>query len=563
MPTNVKQLKEKKPWRWEEGGYTVTRSCAWSGPGCHNHCGVLLYTKNGKLVKVEGDPENPFNQGRLCVRCLALPDVVNHPDRLKYPMKRVGKRGENKWERITWDEAYDIIVENFNKIKAEYGAESVFFCRGTGRDIGFYISRLGVSFGSPNQVGFLSGQACYLPRVAGLLLTTGTFWVSDYSQCFPDRYDNPNWKVPECIIIWGNNPIIANPDGAFGAWVVDCMKRGSKIIVVDPRLTWLASRAYIWLQIRPGTDAALALGMLNIIIQEGLYDKDFVDSWTYGFEQLAERAAEYSVERVAEITWIPKEKILAAARMFAQSKPATIQVGVAVDMTKEAMPTGLALSALWTITGNLDVPGGMITPPTFLFHGAIWGAEFLSEEQKAKTIGLDKYPLLKHGFQITQVDMSVEAMHTGDPYPIKGAWIQTTNPIAGMGQDPKKVYSGLRKLDFVVVVDLFMTPTAVACADIVLPAATYPERDGLPYGDNAQRFQTINKAVEPVGEAKSDMQINMELGKRFNPEVWPWDNLQDMYNALLKEGKVGMTFQEIRERAPIYPPYEYKKYYTG
>jgi anaerobic selenocysteine-containing dehydrogenase len=553
---------QEKPWRWEEDGLTVTRGSAWSGPGCHDGCGVLLYTDQaGKLVKVEGDPENPYNQGRLCVRCLALPDVTNHPERLQYPMKRIGERGENKWQRISWEEAFDSIEEKFNEIKKEYGPESVIFAQGTGRDIMAYISRLAYSFGSPNHVSIgLSGNACYLPRVAMMLVTTGDFAVVDCSQYFPDRYDHPDWKAPECLIIWGNNPVVSNSDGFFGHWVVDCMKRGTKLIVVDPRLTWLASKADLWLQIRPGTDAALALGMLNIIIEEGLYDAEFVDKWTYGFEQFKRRVAEYPLEWVSQTTWIPKEKIQAAARMFAKSKPAAIQWGLAVDMTKESLPAGHAISSLWTITGNLDVPGGMITvvPPFGAAQPWLggWGAEYLSQEVMAKRIGVGKYPILDFGFLIAQADMVADAMLTGDPYPIKGAWIQTNNPIVCMGADPKKLYAGLKKMDFVVVTDLFMTPTAVAFADIVLPAATYAERDGL----RALWYHlgTINKVTQ-VGEARSDQEINLELGKRFNPEMWPWKNVQEMFSFMMQGS--GVTFEELRERGgQMYPPFEYMKY---
>src|SRR5512139_1809749 len=334
------EIKHTRPWQYEENGLTVTRGSAWSGPGCHNGCGVLLYTnKEGKLVKVEGDPDNTYNQGRLCIRCLALRDVVNHPDRLKYPMKRAGKRGENKWERIGWDEALDTVAGKFNKIKAEYGAEAVVFAQGTGRDIAPYLERLSFSFGSPNYVCMgLSGNACYIPRISVQLITHGGATMPDYAQYLPDRYDDPRYKVPECVIVWGTNPVVSNSDGNYGHWIVDVMKRGSKLIVVDPRMTWLASKADLWLPIRPGTDPALALGMLNIIIQEGLYDKEFVELWTYGFDDLAKRAAEYPVEKVAEITWLPKEKILQAARLYAQSKPALIHWGLAIDMTKESLP---------------------------------------------------------------------------------------------------------------------------------------------------------------------------------------------------------------------------------
>lgn len=187
------EVEHKHPWRYEEDGLTVTRGSAWSGPGCHDGCGVLLYTdKNGKLVKVEGDPENPYNKGRLCVRCLDVPEVVYHKDRLLYPMKRDPKdRGKDKWERISWDEAFDLVATKFLDIKEKYGAEAVMFGQGTGRDIAAYITRLCWSFGSPNYVLFLSGCACYLPRVAGFAATAGSFWVADCSQEFPDRYDNP------------------------------------------------------------------------------------------------------------------------------------------------------------------------------------------------------------------------------------------------------------------------------------------------------------------------------------------------------------------------------------
>ena len=190
----------EKPYKYEEGNLTVTRGSAWTGPGCHLGCGVLLYTdEDGKLVKVEGDPENPYNEGRLCVRCLALPEVTNHKDRLLYPMKRDPKdRGKNKWERMSWDEAIDYVADRFIEIRDKYGAETIIFGQGTGRDIASWITRLAWSYGSPNYTCFaLSGLACYLPRVAGMAATSGGYTVADCSQQFPDRYDNPNWRCPE------------------------------------------------------------------------------------------------------------------------------------------------------------------------------------------------------------------------------------------------------------------------------------------------------------------------------------------------------------------------------
>ncbi|MFA6808511.1 MAG: molybdopterin-dependent oxidoreductase [Eubacteriales bacterium] len=551
-----------KPLRYQEGDLTVTRGSAWSGPGCHIGCGILLYTdKNNKLVKVEGDPENPYSQGRLCVRCLGLPEVTNHKNRLKYPMKRDPKnRGKDKWERISWDEAYDLIEEKFNKIKKEHGAESVIFAQGTGRDIAAYITRLCWSFGSPNYASFLSGGACYLPRVAGMIATTGSFWVADCSQQFADRYDNPEYKVPETMFIWGNYPLTSNSDGFYGHWVIDLMKRGMKIVMIDPKVTWLSARSEEHLRVRPGTDAALALGMLNVIINEELYDKKFVDEWCFGFEDLKERVQDFPVDKVSKITWIPEEKIIKAAHILAQSKPAALQWGVAVDMTKEALPASQAIMGLFQITGNIDIPGGVIVPPEILNYAGGWGRELISEEQKAKRIGLDKYPLLQYGFQIAHPDMTMDTLETGEPYKIYGAWIQTNNPLTCMGADPQRIYRCLMDLEFIACVDLFMTPTIMAVADVVLPAATFPERNGIRIGDGCQRGETINKVTQ-IGECKSDMQINLELGKRFNPEAWPWDNVEDMFSYMLKQ--TGMTFSELQEKAPAYMPFTYRRYEKG
>ena len=495
------------------------------------------------------------------MRCLDVPEVTNHKDRLLYPVKRDPKdRGKDKWERITWDEAYDLITEKFMDMKEKYGAESVVFAQGTGRDIAAYITRLCWSFGSPNYTGFLSGQACYLPRIAGMAATTGAPWIPDAAQQFPERYDHPDYEVPEVMFIWGDYPLKSNIEGFYGHWVIDLMKRGMKIVTVDPKVTWLATKSELHLRVRPGTDAALALGMINIIIKEDLYDHDFVDRWCYGFDELAERAAEFPVERVSEITWVPEDKIIAAARMLGNAKNSTLQWGVAVDMTREAMPAGQAILALWEITGNMERPGGMIVAPEILSVAGGWGREVLGPIQEDKRIGIHDYPLYNFGFAVSQPDETVKTIETGEPYEIHGAWLQTTNPLACMGTDPQRLYKALNKLDFIVVVDLFKTPTIAALADVVLPAQTFCERNGIAFVSGAQRGSTINKVTQ-VGECKSDMQINLELGKRWNPEAWPWVNVDDMFTDMLKP--TGMSFEELQKVAPAYQPIEYYRYEKG
>ncbi len=553
----------EKPYQFDEDGLHVTRGCAWSAPGCHLGCGILMYTDDeGRLVKVEGDPENPFNQGRLCVRCLDLPEVVYSPDRILHPLKRAREdRGKDKWEPIGWDEALDEIAGKILAAKEEYGPESVAFYSGTGRDIGQYITRLCWGFNSPNFVFLMSGQSCYSPRVAGCFSTSGSFWVGDYSQQFPDRYDNPDWKRPDLIVIWGNNPIVSNSDGLYGHWVVDCLKRGSRAIVIDPRMIWLASKAEHYLQIRPGTDGALALGIVNYLIENDLYDHEFVSLWCYGFDELAERAKEYPLDEVAKITDLPAEDIVAVARAIAASDAVTLQWGVAIDQIKETIPTAQAVLAIFEITGNIGKPGTMQQPASILNYAAGWGSEFLVPEQEAKRIGQDEHPLIKMGFQECVTDDYIKCLETGKPYPIKVAWMQTTNPLACTGVDAKRTLDAHMNIETIVYVDLFMTPTSMALADYFLPACTYAERNGLRVGDGAQRAETINKAIEPLGESRSDMQICLDIGKRISPEAWPWDTVEDMYSDILAE--TGHTFEEMQELAPGYPPFEYHMHEKG
>ena len=215
----------------------------------------------------------------------------------------MGARGEGRFAPISWEEAYDLVERRFNDIKASDGAESVIFVQGTGRDIGGPITFLAYSFGSPNwcQLG-LSGQSCYTPRLGSMKAVMGDFAVVDCSQFLEKRYEDPRWVRPEVIIVWGQHPANGCPDAFYGHWIVDCMKRGSKIISVEPRHTWLSSRAVHHLQLRPGTDGALALGMLNVIIGEGRYDKAFVERWVHGFDELAQRARQFPVDKVAAIT---------------------------------------------------------------------------------------------------------------------------------------------------------------------------------------------------------------------------------------------------------------------
>ena len=214
---------------WKEGEFDVFRSTHWSAPGCHNGCGLVYYVKDGVLDHVEGDPRAAFNQGRLCIRCLNQLEAIYGKDRIVHPMRRdPAKRGDNDaWEQCSWDEAYDLIEENVRRIQKDYGPESIVGLVGTGRDVNCQLAlTCYIAFKTPNLAcGFLTGDSCMLPRMAGTMITHGDCPVADMSQFSELRYDDPRYIWPEVCLIWGNNPIVSNGDGFFGHWIVDAMRR--------------------------------------------------------------------------------------------------------------------------------------------------------------------------------------------------------------------------------------------------------------------------------------------------------------------------------------------------
>lgn len=557
----------RKP-SWQEGEYTVYRGAARTAPGCHDNCGVLMYVKDGKLAKIEGDPENPYNQGRLCPRCLAIKEMIYHEDRLKYPMKRAkADRGKNTFERISWDEAYDIIEREMGAIIEKYGNEAIYVMQGTGRDINGYTPLTARYFGTPNSgTGFLSGNSCYAPRLFGTSLKVGNLFVCDYSQYFADRYDNPEWERPEYILIWGNNPVVANSDGTLGHWVVECMKRGSKLITIDPKLTWLAGKSEVWLQVRPGTDAALALAMCHQIIEDGLEDAEFCELWTYGFDEFKEHVKSYTPAYAAEICGVAEEDIIKAARLVGKAKNACLQWGVALDHSAEGFFAGIACFDLMALTGNFEKPGTMVVArpafnvtPTWMASGGEWDyvAEPIPHPEKKICGG---YKALEAMHAISP-DSILESMETEEPYKVRACWMQTNNPITCMGAAPQRILAALLDNDFNVVVDLFMTPTALAAADILLPASAFCERAGVA-GHQPYILQAIVKATDNYYEAKSDQQIIYEVGERFRGKgLSLWDTEEEFCDFVLRPS--GFTYDELKERCWAMPEFTYNKHEKG
>ncbi len=568
-------MSEEKSYISKEGDVTKVRTCAWSPPGCHPvGCGLFLHVKEGKVVKVEGDPSHPITNGRVCPRCLALTEVIESPERLLHPMVRDREdRGKDTWRQVSWDEALDLIEGKVREIWDEYGPETIFTLTGTGRESNLYAAAYGPAIlKTPNSSCTLSGQSCYGPRctIANYHLGAG-YPELDYAQYFADRYEDPRYEVPKYILIWGKDPIYSNPDGLFGHALIDLIKRGSELIVVDPRLTWLASRAAYHLQLRPGTDVAVGLGMLNVIISEELYDKEFVEKWCYGFKELAERAAEFPPERAAEIAWVDKDILIAAARAFAQGKPSSGLWGLAIDQMKNGVQAGHCFLALIAICGYLDVPGGvtLAVPKSFIGDYNYESLQSIPDEVLARRM-VDpegKYACFNAGGALGGVhpDTTLDWLEMENPpYPLKMSWWIGTNPLACMSAQPERWLKALDKVEFTVAQDLFMTPSIMALAEVALPLATLAEHDGVViphFGRNTHFVGAMNKAADP-GDTKSDLEIAMAIGKRLRPELWPWETVADFFNEKFST-VYDYSFEELQDQVLIQEKFEYRKYETG
>jgi anaerobic selenocysteine-containing dehydrogenase len=513
---------------------------------------VLVHVADGVVTKVTGDPKCPTSRGYICAKGKASVELLYHPDRLKHPLKRGGARGEDKWERISWDEALDTIADSFLRFKEEYGAESIVGAYGTGRPYYVFFQRFLNSLGTPNRVTF--SHICYAPRLAASAMTCGTLPICDYYGF--------GGVHPKCVVVWGCNITETGAsDGMCGYQLTQTLKRGAKLIVIDPRRTDIASKADHWVQLRPGTDDALALGMLHTIIEEGLFDKDFVENWTVGFDELAERVKQYPPDRVEEITWVPAETICDTARLYATTKPACIQWGVALDQNINSFQTIRAVMLLSGITGNIDIPGGdvfWVPPENVVIQSPRLNPDItlvgkLSREAWEKKIGTGSYRVLT---QSVHPRYFYDTVLTEKPYPVKALFLMGTNSFLGHSYSARMA-EAFKKIDFTVATDLFMTPTT-QMVDIVLPAASWLETDDV--ADlHFVWCVLVRQKVTTIGECRDDKQILIDLAHRMGMEdCFPWKNVREYCDWVLKDS--GIPFDDFKEEGIIQGRMQYRKY---
>lgn len=526
--------------------------------GCHARCGAIVHSEGNEIVRIEGDPDSPHSHGTFCSTGMSEKEIHNNGEgRIIYPMKRVGERGSGEWERITWDEALDTMTSKATELIEEYGTQSVIVGQGTGRTTNHWHWRLNSTLGQEGW-GFGVAHVCLMPHILPNAMTLGVF--------------NPGFgdvAHAGTAVMWGINP------NYIRGQLEDIWKNqenGAKVIVIDPRFSDLAMNADLYLRVRPGTDGALALGIMNVIIQNGWYDEDWIDKWTYGFEQLKERTAEFPVERVASITGIAVEDIEEAATLMAQHGPTAFDIFLGPGcMHTNGIQAGRAIACLQGLLGNLDVVGGLLYDPSFdiMLDDRITLCDSSLDPMRPENyhFGQEEYPLHKVFAKSNHPAETLRAVITGEPRPVKMMVFVASDPLLSF-ENTKLTAEALMSpnLELVVVKDFYFSPTT-QFADIVLPTADWAERDTIDEEFFAGLIISTERAVDPPGECWDDWKFWLEWGKRLAPELWPWEDEKDMTLWRLKEFyDLDLTWDEYVEAAYIRPnplALEERKYASG
>ncbi|MFT5114245.1 MAG: anaerobic selenocysteine-containing dehydrogenase [Parasphingorhabdus sp.] len=597
---------------------------------CVSRCGAVATLEDGRFTKLAADPTHPTGQA-LCIKGKVAPEIVYSPDRLLHPVKRTRPKGDPDpgWQHISWDEALDTVAQKMTELAAQHGAESVAFSNASPStsamsDSIAWIQRLRHAFGSPNQSGSmeLCGWGRYLANIY-------SFGVGLPAECMPDL------ENAGCILYWGYNPTVSRV--AHSTATRAAQKRGAKLVVVDPRYAGLARQADEWLQVRPGTDGALALGLAQVMIDRGWYDEAFVRNWTNGpllvredngmflraqdinpsdktdsflawdqstdqpitydaesqqyqagketlalfgsfevgttdglatcqpvFQQMADLCNRYVPGEVERITGVPADQVQNCAKLLWDSRPVAYMAWSGLEQQSNATQVARAIGLLYALTGNFDMKGGNVQFP-LVPSADILGNEFLSPEQRSKTLGLSERPLgLPRFDHITSSDI-YRAVLEQQPYPVRGLVSFGSNLLVAHA-DGEVGREALSKLDFHVHIDLFMNPTA-ELADIVLPTTSPFESEGLKIGFEINQaacslIQLRQRLVEPRGEARSDIEIIFDLACRLGlgKHFWAGD-IDAAYRHQLAPS--GVTLEALRENpAGISVPLEirYQKY---
>lgn len=510
--------------------HTICDICS---PGMH--CGINAYIKDGKVIKIEGIDGHPSNDGRLCTKGLSNRQYIYREDRVLTPLKRVGKRGEGKFEPITWDEAYAEIAKGLNAAKAKYGAESVAFYSGYSKWYRQMLRRLAYAFGSPNYG--CESSACYTAAFMAWKVAAG-------------EQGRPDMANSDLFLGWAFNPFYSSYMKARRAMALK--EKGLKFLIVDTRRTPASEKlADLFLQPRTGTDGALAHAIANVLIQNGWIDKPYIDKYVYGFDEYAEYVSQFNESNIEQLTDVPYSQVVEAAKLIHENKRISCNESSApLCHHRNGLQNYRAVMALIAITGNFDREGGqLLSPHSYMHVGCGWEAhehQYLYETRPKNVkdpVGAPRFPLWNYlEGEMQAMDMPRQILE-GTPYPLRAVFALGMN--ARMFPNSGRMFKALESLDFFVDTDLFMTDAA-KYADIVLPACSSFERGEFkPYPGGTAWY--TSPAIQPLGQAKSDTDIVTELARYMD---LPDEQLKEGYESFVQKyilDDLGFTVEQLKK----------------
>jgi thiosulfate reductase/polysulfide reductase chain A len=501
---------------------------------CFWKCGAIAYVRNGKLWKIEGNPLDPLSRGRLCTRGTGGIGAHFDPDRLRAPLIRVGERGAEQWKAVTWSEALNFVADKTKKLAAQYGPETVaVFKHGISA---YYVEHAFKAFGTPN-VAAPSFAQCRGPRDVGFNLTFGA------NPGTPESTDIANTR---CLVLIGSH-IGENLHNSQVQEFADLVRNGATVIVADPRFSTAASKAKYWLPVKPGTDLALLLAWMNVIVREGLYDKGFVAQHGTGFDEFTKAIAGNTPEWAAAETGVSADLIRTAAREMAKTRPATlIHPGRRSAWYGDDAQRSRAVALLNALMGNWGRKGGFYIP-SYIDLPDYPGVPKYPKSAKGKADNPGK----KWPFADQTVTTGLrEATITGKPYPIKAWVVHATNLLQAM-PGRARTLEAINALDLLVVIDT--VPSEIAgYADVILPEATYLERHDT-LNDDCLRIPFLalrQPVVQPPNDQKPGWWIGRELGMRLGvAKYFPWKDLEQCLKTRITKG--GFNWAELKTKGVL------------